>query len=460
MKIFERNHLPFKTIFNSMMIFIMCLACSKKEYQIPSVGEQIPYEDSIQTTFEENLKNSPYTLFQQVWTKAKLNEIAPAHQGKDPRYTILVVTNEGMEKAGWNSNKISQTDPILLRKTFLAHILTNYYNQNEVQAVEGNLQLTSRYRYQDLFIQPVIDLDASKPNLILNQDTLIPYQFMIALGKNSESWLINGQNMGKIKGIEGKDHYLFPINQVIMPPEKTAWEMIQSNPDFSMYSGIIRYTDSLYRELFKKANNVYPENGTADMKPFIRNSPLKYHQTTAVNSKGFKFTYTLDTWFIPTNQAFKAAGFSSLEDLKKLNISHGLPYSEYKKPSGSTGFYHIIGEFATDSLLDYHHNWGMRYFNSNNINHFRNTTLFFSNVLNNDLNNYPLYFKVIKSFESGRLMYHKSSYYINPFLFTPNEMSFKDDPSKKATFLQKDIYTVNGIINSVDKLLIPKDFKK
>ena len=425
---------------------LLLMSCLKKEYMPPSVGEEIPYEDSVTISYVEVLAQSPYTIFNKAWEKSNIGTLLESIGDSKTQFTLLIPENTAMEEAGWTLETIGGLAADQLDTLVMSHVFRNRITEEEL--------LTKADSYQAI---SVLEL----PNIRYTAGGK-KYYFRIGISLQEDALWVNGKEISYKQPIPATDGYVWPIKELLEVPSKSAWEVIQSDSRFSIYAGLLNYTDSLYRALFEEANGYPPEEGHLLAKEYNRKSPLfygmDYHQS---ESGDVPFVDNPNTWFIPTNTAFQRQGFNNLNDLIQWNESRGLPESEYidDLEGGLEPFFSLVGEFATDTLLDYHHNWGMR-IASYDLTRERNATYFFSNDLKQELlGDYP-----ITAYTEVTYGYYYPQRGVTSFLFMPFEfpsggkIKIKGAESSAIELVDKNINTLNGVIHVVDELLIPPNF--
>ena len=412
-------------------------ACLKEEYMPPPVGEALPYTDSLSYSIEDTLGNGPFTTFYYAWRTSGVGERLST-DGK-MNFTLLVPSNQAMEDAGWTVEAIESASTEQLETLVLPHIFSGRISQSELQSISGS------YRAQSLYVYPGIRQASNlKPHVFTAQMTF------------KETLLVNGKSLGAAPVIETSNGAVWPVNQVLQAPQLAAWDLLKADPRFSMYVALLEYTDAWYRDLFIAANGYAPEDGNAAVQAYARNSPLYYDLALDVLD-GQPLVGDLNTWFIPSNAAFQAAGFQDLDDLIAFNMEHGLPQTE--EVAASPSYFGLIGDFPTDSLLDYHDNWGRR-IGDYDLTRKRNATVFYSTDLNQQaFNAYPI--SALTEIEYGYYfpMMGHTVFHLMPLAFGEDQVWIKGQAGAKAQLIESDIPALNGVIHVVDALLIPEQYK-
>ncbi|GEM_PF-281869 len=467
-----------KIIFTLLIaIGIILFGCTKKEYMVPPVGEQVPTKDSVNMTLTEYLNQSGYKLFTKAWKKNKMDSFLSLEIKPNTPLTILIPSDDALQNVGWDANKIDLAEAAELDSLVKQFVFFEAISPQNLLDRPDNYSANNIMAYKNLFRYKNFDIDLS--GFYYNPipgpgEGYIPYHFKIYLKRESEQTFINGISMGGAKPILVKNAVLWPINKVFERPTKTAISIIKERPEFGLYLQTVNYTDSLYREMFKSANGYYAplphffefNPASINYRDFVESYRMGYAKkikTTIgfVEPTSFPVIDVANTWFIPTNQAFYDAGFKSLDDIIAFNKKRGEP----KIIWNALGFYQVKGEFATDTLLNYHQDWGKMY-SKKRISDGQpgdpNVTVFFSNDLRQELiGNFTIngYNSDIFNPDEVDLMYYM------PFVFENKPGSVIDVKLKNnsqqapATVTIKDLYSLNGVIHGVNKLLLPSGFK-
>ncbi len=454
------------------------VACTKKEYMAPVVGEPFPYTEEVpSTTLTDALQASGNSLFYAAWQRSHL----PARLANQEKYTVLAPGDAAMKEAGWSAASIASTPVETLDTVLMAHV---FYGRITKEAL---VLRNESYRAVSLLEYPGLDYGYHS---LLDGEGFDTYRFQAMIALSGDHLLVNGLAFMYDAPILTADGYIWPVDGIVKAPKMTAWEFLKHDSKFSLYVGITEYTDSLYDAIFTQANGYHPEQGQmyAQFQERVGYGlwPWKaYGHTKPVVSN-------LSTFFIPTNEAFHQAGFQSLHDLISFNERRGLPTVEWFIPMSNNGFYRVIGEFATDSLLDYHHQWGLRHGGYGSLNPYRVRY----DYLNWNSTTYGLYYDgtylgsgplpvlyrndLRQELFDVRPVYNIQSYSDNqstvifgltntavhyiPFLVAeggaePIRLSPKGATGGTATIVAKDITTLTGVVHVVDHLLVPSGFK-
>lgn len=419
---------------------LLCLlfSCNKNEFMPLPVGEAVPFVDSL-STFETYIKQSPeYSLFWQAWRRSTmgktLNEIGPSYG-----FTLFVADNTAMEKAGYNSNTIRTTPVPVLDTLLRLHTIPQQVFPDALALQPGNLRLES-------LLQIVLAKDEWQNELTFR------YRHYLAIEKGRV--LINAQPAGLVSSIAViQKGTIIPVNKVLVRRPKDTHQVLYEDGRFSMYLGIRRYNDSLYNIIRGFSPSDFHSNPDTYDKRFglsyTGNTPVKqlldylspatytYIKHLASFEKYIQVYET--TILVPTDEAFRHAGFQRLENLIAFN-QRAIPYL---KEDGQE----FSGWLPTDSLLSAHY-WGFNIVGNNPPP--EQPTLFYSNDLKPEIMS-DYVFKT----------YYNS--HINPLDFTREgeaiHVKVKGSTAEQATIIEKDIETFNGVVHVLNRLLVPPGFK-
>ncbi|MBX2922532.1 MAG: fasciclin domain-containing protein [Chitinophagaceae bacterium] len=448
--------------------FFILWGCTKKEYMPPEVGEKIPYNDTVYAKFDDVLETSPYTLFYQAWTRSNMEQRLSSGENANRTFTFLVPGNEAFTAAGWDAGRIANALPPALDTLLMRYVL-----QQDISPED----LSNRSSSQ------IISSFLSFPGVRYSDGNL--YFLKAALALDGGTLVLNGKKTGAAQSLATDRGHIWPIQDTLAFIPRSAWEVLKTDGRFSLYTRIIEYTDSVYNDIFYKANGYRPE--TADSRYFVaktyyRNTPRQ--QGMALYRTDYDddlHMENLNTWFIPTDEAFHKAGFHTLQDLVTFNEQRGIPDTvrfSYIRGHGETGndwqdaFYAINGFFATDSILDYHSFWGMRngtstywasgeapsiFYRSNGYPYWqgRNSLIIFSNdfvnLLRPDLNIASYYYQWTYSLSLKDTYKHDAPLVAS----SAGKVQVPGLEVNEVTISGPDMYTLNGVIHVVDNLFQP-----
>lgn len=449
-----------------VIVSILVLSCRKAEYLPPEIGDKVPYTETNYPSLDEALRNSAHTLFYEALQKSSFKD---SLAGK-AIHTFLVADNATLTRIGWTSEKISNA-PVEELDYFLgAYILKEDISLKRLQEQKLSSLGDSYRKIPELFWynQPYYYGFANdrKPDNAYYQKA--------ALSLHSDNTLlVNGKLIGAGNPTQTQGGTIWPVQDTLSFIPQTAWQVLKTDNRFSLYTSIIEYTDSVYNGLFFEHNGYLPlEKRQWDQIYFLadnhyHNTPRQQGMVTYAGEDSQNYVASLNTWFIPTNEAFQKAGFNTLEDLIALNESVGAPdtvhvgvstYEQFYYYGPNRGYFYqppfvsLKGYFATDSLLDNHGLWGMR---NNGYMYWqaRGGLLFFSNDLPKVLNSQLLVASFMYNKTINRLSMDITENHLSPLTALSETQVQVTGIQKQATITQPDLYTINGVIHVVDNIL-------
>lgn len=399
-------------IFCTLAVLLM-VACRKEEFQQPPHGESVPYDDTARLKVTDLLANSPYKLFYTAWKESNMDTFM-SKQFSNLRYTMLVPDDAAMTAAGYTSDVIASTDPKLLDTLIRFHIVTAYVDSSVIRTQAGSV------RYKSLLQDAVLveQLNATESNVTYPKP--YTYKQFLALAADG-ALLVNGKNVGKGTRLFATNGIIWPVNQVLQRPTETVMDMMRRDPRFSIFVELEHQVDSIWKEV---SMELFERIGFRSLQLMNGNS---------IESGGF---------FAPTNEAFKKAGFNSVEDLMALN-ARSMPYMDWD-------YFEIRNGFVTDSLLNYHI-WGRMYAPTGPWGSgYASPAMFWSNDLdNNIIGNYLL---------NGGALGSVPSYYMSLDFGTngagQQTVKVKGSTRPAATIGEADLNTFQGPVHAMDNLIL------
>jgi len=399
------------------LLLFMLAGCRKDEFMPEVEGEKIPHEE-LTVTMKELLAASPYTLFKAAWQRSDMEQMIKERGSKFP-YTLLVPTDAAFIADGLTLDVINSTAPALLDSILLYHTL------------EGNIIADDLKKSEERYIGKTL---LKNPNLTvkdhLNPGGGVMYTYFQYLKVTDGELFINGKRAGKTPPVQANDGLFQPINQVLHKPTKTILEVLREDGRFGMYLEMNERADALYAELTEYS---FPHDFTQGL-TFIPNS---------------NYNIVFSSIFAIPDEAFRQAGFNTVDDILALNDRNPLPYLDWNT-------FTVVGGFATDSLVAYHR-WGTLFSPVDPSSGAGVTAP--SNFYSSDLNNSLLSDYIIVSAGTNGSV----SPYINPLDFSKEDgkikVKVKGSDYPAASIVESDINTLMGPVHVVDHLLLPKGFK-
>lgn len=417
------------------LLAVLMSGCKKQGFTPPPEGERVPYQEEIKPTLKESLEQSSAQLFYMAWQRSNMDGILKAAGNSKSEFTILAPSDEALENGGYNRQKLQSMEPKDLDSLLMFYTLRNRITAADLSGKADNYIAVS-----------LRGLSPVRISVTLGSPEAYFYKHHLQL-KDGKTY-VNGRLAGAGKSLEARDGAIWFLDQLIDRPTQSIMQVLEADERFSLLLGILQRTDEQYGQIIKEATGF--EGGRT---PFF----FKFGWKPGGRSPN---ELAVTTLFLPTNDAFKAAGFNTLEDLEEFNRRMGLP--RYIK--NDQGSMEMMGDFATDILLNYHTDWGKVFITARYNYQVRssssNVPVFYSNVMSNQiLSSYVIAGALRLDSPTGP----DGEYYM-PLDFSKDasgriQVRVKDAEAMPATVTAADIYTLMGPIHAVDHLLIPKGFK-
>lgn len=420
-------------------LVILAAGCRREEFMPPAEGKQVPYEDSVHITIKEALAQSPAKLFYQAWQRSHMDTILATVADPQSGYTILALSDEALLAEGYTASRIQRMDPKDVDSLLMFYSLRGLFNAQTLNNRADNQMVFSLLKRPGLRGMP-------------DPDTRDPYAKWIYYFKQQLQVMdgktyVNGKVVGSGVSIPAKNGYIWLLDKMVPKPDKTILEVLQADSRFTMLLELLRQQDSLYDKIYEEGAG-YPSSRLVFSQYYGWDLEIDPY-TGAPADVNVLFT----TSFLPTNDAFKAAGFNTVDDLMAFNERRGLPqYVDWS----------MEGRFATDSLLSFHLNWGIMARDSWS-DYPRNYSfpVFYSNMFFSSSVS-RLVFRAVFKDPNGN-DYTDETYYM-PLEFRKDAsgktlVKVKGSEAPAAVITESDIPTLMGPLNVVDRLLIPKGYK-
>lgn len=422
---------------NFKLYIIICLlaffayGCQKEGYMPPAEGEKVVYTDTARFTLKEGLAKSSATLFYAAWQRSTMDNILKAQTTGKTYFTVMVPSNAAMESAGYTQQKIQSMDVKAIDSLMMFYTLQNRITPEDL------MNRTDNYAAKSLLTESKIFLSSG--------GIRIPYYYRHHLKLQDGKTIVNGKIAGAGKSLGTKDGYIWFLDQPVPRPVKSILKFLQDDGRFTLLLQLLQYTDTQWEQIFQ-AGAGFPGNRGVFSK--------RYALDLVADGNGISSVYTTTVW-VPTDDAFRAAGFNTLQDLINFNQRKGLPY--YGVGPGGTGN-DVQGFFGTDYLLNYSLFWG-RTLNIAKTNFSSrgeaNLPVIYSNIMNNSVIGNLL----LVSGSNGSTY---EEYYM-PFDFSKDaagnvSLKAKGAEAVSAKIIEADIPTLMGPVNVIDRFIVPKGF--
>ena len=419
-------------------------------------GNSIPFVDSTKFWRDDVNADTSLSLFRNALLRSGLNKKIE----NLPALTIFAPKNQAFLAAGYTLLKIQTMKVSEIDDLLSLHITSNQINPADIASNAISIGLKSMYL--DPYFKEYFSTNYSD------------YYYRNHIAVVGENILLNGNVISQIPQVKVlKGATIVPTEAILPLPTKDSRQILLEDPRFSMFMQIRRHNDSLYNSILRlKPTYIYettydkryvlpvtPNTNAGKQKPVMDYlSAENYLYDTRTKSFQKNNQLVVSTIFVPTNQAFKDAGFETVEDFLKLN-DRSIPEFYSPLPNTLTGF------LATDSILN-NHFWGIntvKVLNTNRglVENLETQPVFPQTFYFNDLISENL-----KAYSPGTIVSQYTGWQtsmINPLEFKSSDNTIsvhvKGSNFPEAKIIQKDIRSINGVIHVVDKLLIPSGFK-
>lgn len=243
------------------------------------------------TVIREVLAQQPeLALYYQAYKRLGIDREIEHNKG----YTIFAVKDAGMIAAGLTAEKINSLPLDSLAKLIRYHILSGTLDDHAIRSAAFSL-ITSTFRqdtipyqdhYEQLFV-PILYISGTD-KLYLNEYPVCPLP----------------------SGIRAANGYIYAVDSLVQPPPARALlNIIDEDPELSLYRFALNLRDSLVRDPLD-AWGSYDEGSCSDT--------FLFAQTSQAHGRPLVFKPTV---MAPTNAAFRAAGLRTEEDIRNFALS-------------------------------------------------------------------------------------------------------------------------------------------
>lgn len=394
---------------------LLAVACRKEEFQQAPYGEKVPFTDTVKHDVKTLVSMSAsHRLLYAAWQKSTVDEAILAALGKTGQVTVFAPDDAAMRAAGFDEAAIAAATPAEMDSLVLLHVVINKLDTVMLGSLNSNIMAFTLLKHHTKLEQV--------RGVGVVSGRWEPYRFRQYVSiRNGHLWM-NGKDAGNAKPQAGTNGILWPISKVAERPRLGLLEFLRSDPRFSIYTNIVHMSDSAWEVLTEGMGYM------RDTYVWLVPQDPNYVQADAI--------------FAPTNEAFRKAGFNTVEDLWQLN-ERSLPFFDWNS-------YEQIGGLVTDSLLTYHA-WGRFYSGTGSWG--RGATVpavFFSDDLRNE---FLHDFDVVAFANLGNI-----AAFTNPLEFTNQggqvTVKVKGATQPAATIVEKDILTFEGPVHVVDQLIL------
>ncbi|MFZ4860743.1 fasciclin domain-containing protein [Sphingobacterium sp. Mn56C] len=443
----RKNFIPvFGLLFLAVALFFT--ACQKTEFMPDPEGEKVPFPDTVKSSLVDIIRATPtLKTFYAAWEKGNIKNLLK-EKGDKARFTVFAPSDAAFQSQGITVASIQKMTAANIDSLLLFYVSLGDIKPINLQDRSDNLMVKS------LLPKPGVYVKYYEGNVpgTMSYDLYFHRYYMKIQG---DELLANGKKTGKLNYIPATDGGLYTLTRTIEKPTKTILEILEANGRFKLFLESQRLTDQLFFETIAPVLEPYIGYIPDDEEMRSAWATYRFYYTT-----GWKFTkpiyegfigqnLTVSTLFAPTDEAFRKVGFNTAEDIVRFNLEHG-------DARFDEDYFEIKGGYPMDTLYNYHRDFGRfnRPRTPGGDGPSNNATVFFSNDLGPQLNNYlvglggnvgpeyaftmPLEF----SFNNGR-----------------TQIKIKGSSAPAATVIDADILSLNGPIHVVDNLFVPKGFK-
>lgn len=427
--------------FTALMLLSLITSCRKDEFVPPPEGEKIPYEDLKYQPVGDILKSSS-PLFYKLIERSNMDSLLTGKDG----FTLLAPTDAALQAAGITDAAITAMTVAEADTMVAFHTVRNIISKEELLRAPGNRETASLLKNAGLNVDPYFYGNGT------GNTSYDSYWYRQFLKGEGGKLLVNGLPAGDISNaIPAKNGYVYLVDKVLpRPVEKSFWAVLEADPRFSMFI-----------ELQKKVDEVYDAEFRKTYMDAVGWDPGGYGWVDAKRTEYRpKFDFIVD-WsgsvtmrfnmiFAPTNDAFHAAGFQTIDEVLTINDKLGT------EPVFDNNTWDIFPfGYPSDSILAYHWDFGrdnLPYSGLYGKAPSPSGTIFYANDLRNEyIGDYIINHHSFGSFQ-----------YKMPFTFGQKNgkptVQVKGSNAEPATVTET-INTLMGPLHVVDRLLIPKDLK-
>jgi hypothetical protein len=386
----------------------LAVSCSKNEEPPKQVGQVVPFQAGTNRTLVQVMDSIPdLRIYDSIYHHSDLGHTLDSLRGAGGAlYTLFAPSDAAFQKAGITLAQVGSYAPAVLDSIVFYLTVTGPYT---TQGLSGQVG----YQPLNTFLQ-VTSIASSYVSQFYpysnGYSSQYPYIYSLTVGWTS-GLMLNGKAAAAagVQGLAATDGVLWELDTVILKPTQEAYAVIAGDTSFNFYMAVCRFDDSCY------AANVYN----------ARDTPLLQMQQ-GQNAR---------TYFVPTNNAFRKAGFQSVSDIYAYILtSQDIITGNFYDPNYNTLLTNV------DSILNFCQTTGVLY--TQDILH--NTTLSSyveSPTGSGQYGQHPTFLFTTFAAVNGQVVLHR-----------------QDFPGGRAATViaPADITTLNGVVHSLDNLLLPQ----
>ncbi|NIG57128.1 fasciclin domain-containing protein [Chitinophaga sp. Cy-1792] len=293
-----------KIIYTLALVSVCWTACTQKDAQVSPVGKTIDYTGPGKTV-RQILDSAKFTIYKAMWQKANMDSVITA--GNYQGYTLLVPTDAAFTAAGITADKVKTMAVNDLDTILFYHTLNSWMPSANIQQLKGNASLRTLLTRSD----------------IPTYSSWTPYVYYLFLGLHDKQLMVNGK-AHPFTAMEGTNGTIYVLDEVLKQPNTDMIDYLKSNPNFTFLLEACRINDSIYQ-------TVWGQQG--------------FSQLLQASTRSAYITL-----FAPTNNAFKKAGFNTIDDLRQRALRYEVGWPNYDEH-----LYYRYTFTSLDTLLLAHH---------------------------------------------------------------------------------------------------------
>lgn len=422
-------------------------ACQKTEFMPQPQGEQVPFvpeaTDSV-TQLLAGLESAK--LFQQAFQKSSIRK-QMSELGANTAFTLLVPTDAAMNLAGYTSSVLASMSVSDIDSLVYFHTVSSKIVPEQLEL--ASLPVRSMLMRKDYRVRFFQDMD------VWGQRSDY-YRYMLYMAQREDNLLVNGKSVGKLTHLPAINGALYLIEDMVNRPKKTVLQALQDDGRFTFFLEVQRrleyeYAELMVIELEPLFGYLMSHEEFWSMYRNYRNPfDLKWIIAPITSPDYADPNVHFSTVFAPTNDAFKRAGFNSVDDVVAYNVANG-------NVTFDLNMFEPSGGYPIDTILNFHQDWGRMFAPEDPTWGMlsNNSTVFYSNDLMADfINDYN-----VNIGGNGGPQYA----YQMPLQFTNDNgqvwLKVRQAEQAPIAIVESDINTVQGPIHVLDELLLPKGFK-
>lgn len=387
------------------------VSCAKTEEPPKPVGTSLPYTNTTTRKLAALLDSIPEaSIYRAAFKRTGIQQYIDSLNADNGNayYTLFVPVNKAWEAAGYTMNNINTVPAPELE------VLIRYLSiTGGIAAKPGSVVGETAY-YP--FTYPEKPVCSQVPGPF--DDNGFYYYHRLSVGMTGGVLRLNGKDVGRKPVIPAVDGAIYLIDSMITKPVYESYQVLSADTAFTFYMGALKKSNELYDQKGILGNRYYNIrfNDTATLVLMTGGTDLGEEPATAV--------------FAPDNNAFRKAGFASIEDVNSYIDGSALALA----PPGTEMLTNM------DSILVNHRILINAAGNVNMSLTNPYTGCLLSNAWPNYVNNGDALGAITYRIENGRIVLHR-----------------QDAPQGRGAVVigPSDITTLTGVIHRVDNLLLP-----